>query len=70
MILLEKYERNYNNFQSISSKALGDRKQLIDWILVKCNKLSFTDDCFFLTIDIMDRVLIEYFFKLNIDELH
>lgn len=62
-------ERNYQNgFKSY--QKLIERTNLIDWLLVVCDQLSFSDECFFTTVEIFDQILIKYDFKLQINDAH
>lgn len=68
--MLEIRERDCLCTGKISKEVLKDRRSIIDWMMIVSSKLEFSDECFFLAIEILDEVLIHFQFQLETKEIH
>jgi len=66
--IIERKQSRQNLIIAPVIKAI--RTQLIDWLMIVCEKLSLRDETLFLTIEIIDKMLIKYNFDLSGDDIH
>ena len=60
--------KSHSNKQNLGPLILEIRRKILDWLLTVCRKLSLRDQTYFITIDLLDRLIEDS--EVNHEEIH
>jgi hypothetical protein len=60
--------KSFSNKQNLGPLILEIRRKILDWLLTVCKKLNLRDQTYFITIDLLDRLMEDS--EVNHEEIH